>query len=85
MNLSMKEKKDVLLAFGKRLQQLREARKLTQMDLAVHIETYPNYISRLENGKSEPGLMIMIALADALGVCISELTGTDSTLRLDNT
>lgn len=72
----MKAKDKILLDFGERLQKLREAKNLTQMDLAVQIDTYPNYISRLENGKSEPGLIIIKSLAQALSVTVSELVGS---------
>jgi transcriptional regulator with XRE-family HTH domain len=72
----MKAKEEILLTFGKKLQKLRESKNFTQMDLAVKIDTYPNYISRLENGKSEPGLIIIKSLAHALGVTASELIGS---------
>ncbi|MET6999460.1 helix-turn-helix domain-containing protein [Chitinophaga defluvii] len=71
----MKSKEQILSDFGKRLLKLREAKKITQMDLAVKVDSYPNYISKLENGKSEPGLVILKSLAAALGVTVSDLTG----------
>ncbi len=71
----MKQKENILSKFGKRLAQYREARDMTQMDLAVAIESYPSYISRLENGKAEPGLIIILALTEALNITTSELLG----------
>lgn len=69
----MKRKERILIEFGKKLQKLRESRKMTQMDLAVEIDSYPGYVSRLENGKAEPGLLMLISLAKALGCTSDEL------------
>ena len=69
----MKGKERILLDFGKRLLKLREAKKFTQMDLAVAIDSYPGYVSRLENGKAEPGLVMILSLAKALGCTPNEL------------
>ncbi|WP_423738048.1 helix-turn-helix domain-containing protein [Chitinophaga caseinilytica] len=76
----MKEKgKEAILSdFGKRLAKYREARNMTQMDVAVVIESYPGYISRMENGKVEPGLFMILALAEALDITPNELIGSRS-------
>ncbi len=68
-----KGKEILLTKFGKNLAKYREARKMTQMDVAVAIEVYPGYISRLENGKVEPGLFLILALAEALEVTPNDL------------
>lgn len=69
----MKGKERILIEFGKRLKKLRESKDMTQMDLAVEIESYPGYVSRLENGKAEPGLIILLGLAKALNCTPNEL------------
>lgn len=71
----MKEftKEELLANFGKNLARCRTAKNMTQMDVAVAIDSYPGYISRLENGKAEPGLFMIISLADALHVTTTEL------------
>ena len=55
-----------LQKFGKKLQKARERTGFTQMHLAIDLETTPGYISRLENGKTEPGLLTVLALREAL-------------------
>jgi transcriptional regulator with XRE-family HTH domain len=67
------DKEHILKAFGNKLQKLRESKGLTQMDVAVAIDSYPNYISRLENGKAEPGLVIIRALVIALDCSATDL------------
>ncbi|SEW49743.1 helix-turn-helix domain-containing protein [Chitinophaga arvensicola] len=69
----MRSKEQILIDFGNRLRKIRTSRELTQMDVAVKVDSYPNYISKLESGKSEPGLFLIIALANALNVPVKEL------------
>lgn len=56
----------ILTKFGKKLQKVREQYGLTQMQLAIDIESTPGYISRLENGKTEPGVVTLTKLREAL-------------------
>lgn len=70
-----KTKDEILSHFGKKLAKYREAKNMTQMDVAVAIESYPGYISRLENGKVEPGLFMILSLANALEITPNELIG----------
>jgi len=58
---------------GGRLAELRKAAGLTQDDLAQALETSQQSIGRWENGKSEPGLGHLFALADMYGVTLDEL------------
>ena len=46
--------KDYKLKFGKRLQEIRKMRKLTQLMLAEKVEVDAKYISRIESGISSP-------------------------------
>lgn len=69
----MKVDERILKAFGKNLQKLREGKDWTQLDLAYRIESSTSHISRLENGHTEPGLLMLFALAKALEVPVEEL------------
>jgi len=54
--------------------QLREAKGLTQRDLAKKAEVTPGYIAQLELGqKKNPSLPVLRRLARALGVEVGEL------------
>jgi transcriptional regulator with XRE-family HTH domain len=61
------------LVFGQRLRHLRTQRGLTLSDLGDRVRRQPPYLSRLENGKREPTLSLIGALAQALGVTPGEL------------
>jgi transcriptional regulator with XRE-family HTH domain/predicted transcriptional regulator len=61
------------LVFGQRLRHLRTRRGLTLSDLGERVGRQPPYLSRLENGKREPTLSLIGALAQALDVTPGEL------------
>jgi XRE family transcriptional regulator, fatty acid utilization regulator len=61
------------LVFGQRLRHLRQQRGLTLSELGVRVGRQPPYLSRLENGKREPTLSLIGALAKALDVTPGEL------------
>jgi len=49
------------------------AADMTQEDLAEHCGLFRTYMSRIETGKANPTLTMICALADALGVRVTEL------------
>jgi transcriptional regulator with XRE-family HTH domain len=59
--------------FGQRLRHLRRARKLTLSDLGERVGRAPSQLSLLENGRREPKLSLLQALATALDVPVEEL------------
>jgi len=59
--------------FGKRLKKLRLQKNMKQIDLAVHTGLTRSHISRLENGRAEPGLKSLEILADSFGISLSQL------------
>lgn len=60
------ERESTLRKFGRKLQKTREKYGYTQMQLGAEIGSTPGYISRLENGKTEPGLLTVLSLREAL-------------------
>jgi predicted transcriptional regulator/DNA-binding XRE family transcriptional regulator len=62
-----------LALFGQRLRHVRRARGLTLADLGARVGRAPSVLSLLENGRREPKLSLIEALAGALGVPASEL------------
>lgn len=56
------------LVFGQRLRHLRQERGLTLHGLGEQVGRQAPYLSRLENGKREPNLSLIGALAQALDV-----------------
>jgi transcriptional regulator with XRE-family HTH domain len=65
--------RDIVVRFGKRLKHLRNAKRLTQIELAEKVGIEQSYLSLLENGKQEACLRVIDALATGLGVSLSTL------------
>jgi predicted transcriptional regulator/DNA-binding XRE family transcriptional regulator len=62
-----------LITFGQRLRHLRRARGLTLGDLGSRVGRAPSALSLIENGRREPKLSLIEALAAALSVPAEEL------------
>jgi transcriptional regulator with XRE-family HTH domain len=60
-------------AFGKRIRELRQAKGMTQEDLADRCGLFRTYMSRIETGKANPTLTMIHALADSIGVPVQAL------------
>lgn len=56
-----------------RLKELRKAHGISQLKLAIDLNTSQNTISRYETGEREPGIAELIALADYFDVSIDYL------------
>ncbi len=56
-----------------RLRELRRQRHISQLRLAMELNTNQNTISRYETGEREPGIAELIRLADYFGVSIDYL------------
>ena len=61
------------IAFGKRIRELREAKDLSQEELAEAADLHAVQISHIEGGRNEPKLTTILRLAKALGMTASEL------------
>src|SRR5260370_13956301 len=62
-----------LATFGQRLRHLRRARGYTLAELGTRVGRAPSALSLLENGRREPKLSLIDALAKALSVPAEEL------------
>ncbi len=60
-------------ALGKRIQQIRKSRKITQERLAELINIDPKNVSKIENGNSYPSAETLTAIAIALNINVYEL------------
>ncbi len=63
----------VLVEFGKRIKELREATGLSQEKFALKIGMDRTYYSSVENGKRNISLVNIKKIADGLGVSLHEL------------
>ncbi|AKJ27375.1 helix-turn-helix domain-containing protein [Caldimonas brevitalea] len=64
---------DLLVAFGRVVRDERKRQQLSQEKLAEAAELHRNYIGLVELGKTAPALDSAAAIANALGVRLSEL------------
>lgn len=65
----MNEKRQI----GKRIQELRKRREFSQEKAAEKADISPNYLSRIECGKENPTLDMLIKLSQALEVEMWEM------------
>lgn len=63
----------VTAAFGRRVQELRKARKWSQEQLAERADLDRTYVVGVETGKRNPSLKAINMIAEGLGVELAEL------------
>jgi transcriptional regulator with XRE-family HTH domain len=64
---------NILIAFGKNLQKIREAKKVSLRQLEILSDVDHSEIHRLEKGKRNPTLTVIIALARGLEIDRADL------------
>jgi len=69
----MIEMKAIGEKFGQRIRELREAKHLSQEDLAFRAGVHRTYLGGIERGERNPSLRNIAALAKALGVKLPDL------------
>src|SRR5258708_2423118 len=65
------------MSTGARLRVARQARGLSQQQLAGMAGVSRQAVSAVESGQSDPSLRVALALAQALGMTVDELFGTE--------
>ena len=65
------------LTMGRRIRQLRVARGMTLDELAGAVERAPSQLSMIENGKREPKVTLLRAIARALGTSLDALLASE--------
>lgn len=62
-----------LMTLGRRVRHARKAAGLTLGDLASAVERAPSLLSQIENGRREPRLTLLQAIASTVGVSVGDL------------
>jgi predicted transcriptional regulator/DNA-binding XRE family transcriptional regulator len=62
-----------LATLGARIRHARQARSLTLADLAHRVDRAPSLLSQIENGRKEPRLALLSAIARELDVTVADL------------
>ena len=60
-------------SFGDRIRELRKEKQLSQEELAFKAGVHRTYLGGIERGERNPSLRNISAIADALGISLSEL------------
>ena len=66
-------KSQLLVDLGKRIRELRDAKKWTQTDMAVYMGLNRGHLSDIETGKREAGLITLQVIARGLDTTMSDL------------
>ncbi|WP_390621258.1 helix-turn-helix domain-containing protein [Urbifossiella limnaea] len=69
-------KRKIRLWSGARLRTLREGAGYTQAELAAAVGIYPHEVSNYERGKTEPSFSVLVRIAEALRVSLSDFAPT---------
>ena len=70
-----------LVTLGQRLRHLRRGRNMTLDQLSAAVGRAPSQLSLIENGKREPKLSVLQAIASALGVSMQDLLKAEAPSR----
>ena len=69
------------MGLAENIRAARQARGMTQQELADRLELTPNAVTMWESGRSKPRTAMMPLLAEILGTTTGELLGEDAGLR----
>lgn len=69
----MRKRNSILAALGANVRRQRDAKALTQEALAEQAGLDPTYISGIERGLRNPGIVNVARLARALGITTAQL------------
>ncbi len=67
---------------NERIRQLREARGMTQVELAAKLCVTKQAVSNWENNNIQPSVETVVALSDFFGVSVDDLLGRSTLRRL---
>lgn len=70
------------LGIGPRIRELRSERGMTLDQLASRAGISASHLSRLERGQAEPSFRVAAAIADQIGVSLSDLIPSNGNGRL---
>ncbi len=74
-----------MIELSKTLKQVREAKGLSQKELAGLIDMAQAQYSRIESGKTDPSFSVVVRTTKALGLSLSELFAADEIFSDTNT
>lgn len=79
MEMNTQSNNSIQMTVGSQTKRLRKEAGMTQDTLAEKCEIYRTYLSRIEGGMANPTILVIEALAKALGVEPWELLRAETT------
>ena len=58
------------IELGQKIKEARKNRKMTQAQLAEKLSITPQYLGNIENSRANPGVNVLICLANELGMTL---------------
>lgn len=71
--MDKKTENQTLVEFGKKIQQLRKSKNISQEDLADMVSNHRTYIGMIERGERNPTLTTIVKIAQVLKVEVGDL------------
>lgn len=72
-NLSSRRREEALVALGEAIRRVRQARAISQEELALIAEVDRSYLGRVERGDNAVAILTLLRIAGALGVTAAQL------------
>lgn len=69
------------MTIGQSIKKLREAKGISQKEVALSCKMDTGHYSRIENDKSDPALSSLVKIAKALGVDVGELFTVNQVIK----
>ncbi len=66
---------------GERIKKIREAKGLSQKEVALNLSMNPSQYSKIENGKVDPQCSSIEKIANALGVSLADIFTQENSLE----
>jgi transcriptional regulator with XRE-family HTH domain len=77
----MEDKYQIFLQkLGKRIAQIRKEKNLTQFELSILAKMDDSSIRRIESGRNNSSIIILVRLAEAMNISLKELLSVEETL-----
>ena len=64
---------EILIALGQNLKRIRESKNISQAELGLMIDSYQSTIIRIEKARMNSSISLLVKIAEALNVELSEL------------
>jgi transcriptional regulator with XRE-family HTH domain len=72
---------EILIILGQNLKRIRESKHISQAELGLMIDSYQSTIIRIEKARMNSSISLLVSIAEALNVELSELLDFDTSCK----